>query len=66
VGLRLEGVREGKPADMAGLKGDTIIRMGDKEIKIFMLMEVWEHLERRHNKVVALRDGKEKEFEVKF
>jgi membrane-associated protease RseP (regulator of RpoE activity) len=42
VGLRLEGVREEKPAQIAGLKkGDIIIRMGGKDIKdIYAYMEV--------------------------
>jgi hypothetical protein len=69
AGLRLDGVHEGKPADVAGLKkGDTIIKMGDKEIKdIYAYMEILGTFHKGDTtKVVVLRDGKEKEFEIKF
>jgi len=69
VGLRLEGVREEKPAQIAGLKkGDIIIRMGGKDIKdIYAYMEVLGTFHKGDKtKVTAIRDGNEMEFEISF
>jgi hypothetical protein len=69
VGLRLEGVHEGKPAQLAGLKkGDTIIRMGDKDIKdIYAYMDVLSKLHKGDMTIITvLRNEKKMDFEVKF
>ncbi len=69
LGLRLEGVREGKPAQLAGMKkGDIIIRIADKEIKgIYAYMEVLGTFHKGDKTtLVALRDGKEMVFEINF
>ena len=68
-GLRLEGVREGKPAQLAGMKkGDIIIRMAEKDIKdIYAYMEILGTFHKGDKvNVTALRDGKEIEFEIHF
>lgn len=69
TGLRIDGVREGKPAANAGLqKGDIIMKMGDKEIKdIYAYMEAlstYHHGDK--TEVVVLRNGKEMKFEIHF
>jgi hypothetical protein len=69
VGLRLDGVREGKPADKAGMKkGDIIVKMAEKDIKdIYAYMEVLGTFHKGdQTKVKALRDGKEMEFTIQF
>ena len=69
VGLRLDGVREGKPAEKAGMKkGDVIIKMADKEIKdIYAYMDVLGTFHKGDKtSVTALRDGKEIVFEIIF
>ncbi len=69
VGMRIDGVREGRPAAVAGMeKGDVIIRFNGKEIKdIYVYMEVLGELnEGDKTTLVALRDGEEKEFEIQF
>jgi hypothetical protein len=69
VGLRLDGVREGKPAANAGLmKGDIVIKMGDRDIKdIYVYMEVLGTLHKGDKtKVVVLRGEEEKTFDVQF
>ena len=69
VGMRIDGVREGKPAANAGMqKGDVIISMGGEEIAdIYAYMKV---LSSYHvgdqTKLVVLRDGKEMEITVQF
>jgi len=68
-GLRLDGVREGKPAQMAGMKkGDIITKMAGKDIKdIYAYMEVLGTFHKgQKTSVTALRDGKEMEFEINF
>lgn len=69
VGMRIDGVRDGKPAAAAGMqKGDVIIRMNGKEVKdIYVYMEVLGELHHGDKTtLVALRDGKEQTFDIQF
>ncbi|MDZ4747086.1 MAG: DUF4910 domain-containing protein [Saprospiraceae bacterium] len=69
AGMRIDGVRDGKPAAIAGmLKGDIIMKLGGKEIKdIYAYMEALGTLHKGDKTtLVALRDGKEIEFEIQF
>lgn len=69
AGMRIDGVREGKPAALAGLKkGDIIIRLGGKDIKeIYAYMEVLSTFHKGDKTtLVALRDGKEMQFDIQF
>jgi len=68
-GLRVDGLRDGKPADHAGLKkGDIIMKLGDKDIKdIYVYMDVlstFHHGDKTD--VVVMRDGKEMKFDLQF
>ena len=68
-GMRIDGVREGKPAAVAGmLKGDIIIKLGDTEIKdIYVYMGALSKFHKGDKTtLVALRDGKEVEFTIQF
>ena len=68
-GMRIEGVRDGKPAQVAGLmKGDIIIGMSGKEIKdIYSYMEILGTLHKGDKtNVTVLREEKEMVFEVTF
>jgi hypothetical protein len=68
-GLRIDGVRDNKPAALAGLqKGDTIIRMGDQDISdIYKYMEVLSSFHHGDTtSVVVLRNGKEMKFDIHF
>ena len=68
-GLRLEGVREGKPAHLAGMKkGDIIISMADNDIRdIYAYMKILGTFHKGDKtKVTAIRDGKEMKFEITF
>lgn len=68
-GLQLDGVHEGKPAQLAGLKkGDIIITMGGQDIKdIYAYMHVLGTFHKGDKTTVtALRDGKEMEFKISF
>ncbi len=69
VGMRIDGVREGKPAANAGMiKGDVIMKLAGKDIKdIYVYMEALGTLHKGDKaKLVALRDGKEIEFDIQF
>ena len=69
AGMRIDGVREGKPAALAGMaKGDVIMKLGDKEIKdIYVYMEALSAFHKGDKTtLVALRDGKEVEFTIQF
>ena len=69
VGLRIDGVREDKPAAHAGLqKGDIIIRMGDKEIKdIYVYMEALGAFHKGDKTTVVVKRGEEEKiFEIQF
>lgn len=69
VGMRLDGVRENKPASIAGMqKGDIIIKLGDKDIKdIYVYMSVLSTFHKGDKTtLVALRDGKEMTFQIQF
>jgi hypothetical protein len=68
-GMRIDGVREGKPAALAGLmKGDVIIRLGDKEVNdIYVYMEALGMFHKGDKTtVVVLREEKEMTFDVQF
>ena len=61
-GLRITGVRDGGPADKAGLKnGDRIVRCGNKEVgTIYDYMESMTHFKPGDKlDLVVIRDGKE-------
>ena len=69
VGMRIDGVRDGKPAALAGLlKGDVIIKLAGKDVKdIYVYMEALGTLHKGDKStVVVLREGKEMEFSVQF
>jgi hypothetical protein len=69
AGMRIDGVREGKPAALAGMmKGDVIMKLGGKEIKdIYVYMEALSAFHKGDKTtLVALRDGKEVEFSIQF
>jgi peptidase M28-like protein/PDZ domain-containing protein len=68
-GMRIDGVREGKPADNAGMmKGDIIIKLGDIDVKdIYVYMDALSAFHKGDKtKLVALRDGKEMTFDIQF
>ncbi len=68
-GMRLDGVKEDRPAKIAGIeKGDVIIKMGPYEVKTMMnYMECLGKFEVGQKvKVTVLRDGKEILKEVTF
>jgi len=68
-GMRIDGVREGRPAEKAGMtKGDIIVRIGDIDIKdIYAYMEALGAFQPgEQTTLVALRDGKEVEFAIQF
>lgn len=69
VGMRIDGISEGKPAQKAGLqKGDIVIQIGDHEIKNMMdYMKALSKFEKGNTtKVVVERDNKEVEVEITF
>ena len=69
LGLKIDGVSPGKPAEVAGLKkGDIIIRMGETPIKDMMsYMEALANYDKGDNTiVVVLREGKQIELQVAF
>lgn len=69
AGMRIDGVRDGKPAALAGmLKGDVIMKLGGKDIKdIYVYMEALSAFHKGDKTtLVALRDGKEVEFNIQF
>jgi S1-C subfamily serine protease len=69
VGMRIDGVRDGKPAAVAGMqKGDVIIQFNGKDVKdIYVYMEVLGELKKGdQTTLVALRDGKEMKFDIQF
>ena len=68
-GMRLDGVRDGKPAAMAGLqKGDVLIKLGDMEIAdIQGYMKALASFEKGQTAVVTFtRDGQTLELKVTF
>ncbi len=68
-GMRIDGVREGKTADAAGLeKGDIVIKMGEYPVDDMQsYMKSLSKFEKGESiKVVVLRNGKEVEKEVTF
>ena len=69
AGMRIDGVRDGKPAAVAGMmKGDVIMKLGGKDIKdIYVYMEALSAFHKGDKTtLVALRDGKEVEFTIQF
>lgn len=68
-GMRIDGVREGKPAELAGMKkGDIIITLGGKPIKdIYAYMEILGSFHKGdETSVVVRRDGADLTLKVKF
>lgn len=68
-GFRIDGVRDGQPAELAGMmRGDTIIRMDDIEISdIFTYMEALQQFETGDEVLlIAIREGEEMEFFIIF
>ena len=68
-GMRIDGVRDGKPAQLAGMmKGDIIIEMNGTAINdIYKYMEVLGTFHKGDKtNVKVLRDGKEIVFSVQF
>lgn len=68
-GLHVDGVTEGRPADLAGMQsGDVITKIGDCKIKdIYNYMECLSTLNPKDVRTVTfLRDGKEMSAEVTF
>ncbi len=68
-GLRIDGVREGKPAATAGmLKGDIIIKMdGDDVADIYGYMKILGTFHKGDKTdVVVLREGNEMKFDIQF
>jgi hypothetical protein len=66
-GLKITGVRDGGPADKAGLKdGDRIVRCGQKAVgTIYDYMEIMTQYKPGDQlEVVVIRDGKEVKFDV--
>lgn len=69
AGMRIDGVRDGKPAAIAGMqKGDVIMKLGGKDIKdIYVYMEALSAFHKGDKTtLIALRDGKEMEFNIQF
>lgn len=69
AGMRIDGVRDGKPAALAGmLKGDVIMKLGDMDVKdIYVYMEALSKFHKGDKTtLIALRDGKEMEFTIQF
>ena len=68
-GLRIDGVREGKPAQIAGLmKGDIIVKMdGDDVADIYAYMKILGTFHKGDKTdVVVLREGNEMKFDIQF
>lgn len=68
-GMRIDGVREGKPAEKAGLKvGDIVVKMGDVEVVDMMsyMKALGKFKAGDKTKVTVNRDGKEKTVKVEF
>jgi len=68
-GMRIDGVTDGRPAQLAGLqRGDVIIRIGELPVKdIYDYMEGLSKFEKGQTaKVVILRGGERLEKEVTF
>lgn len=69
IGLKIDGTKEGRPADKAGVsKGDVILKIGN--IKIAGMSEYMDALNFYHKgdevEVIVLRDGVEKRINVLF
>ena len=68
-GMRIDGVREGKPAEAAGMqKGDIIVSLGGKPVKdIYAYMEILGSFKKGDaTEVVVLREDKEMKMKVQF
>lgn len=68
-GMRIDGVTDGRPAQLAGLqKGDIVVRMGNMEVKdIYGYMDGLSKFSKGDTTTVTvLREGKEMPFEVTF
>jgi Zn-dependent M28 family amino/carboxypeptidase len=68
-GMLISGVREGRPAEKAGLEnGDIVIKMGDYEVADMMgyMNALGKFKKGDKTKVIVKRGEKEMEFEVEF
>lgn len=68
-GMRIDGVLDGRPASVAGLKGgDVIIKMGDVEVKdIYDYMEALSNFKQGDTtSVTVMRKDKKLEYDVVF
>ena len=68
-GMLISGVREGRPAEKAGIiDGDVVIKMGEHEVPDMMgyMGALGKFKKGDKAKVIVLRDGKEVEVEVEF
>ncbi len=67
AGMKIDGVTDGKPAQVAGMKkGDIVMKVGDLEIVDMMsYMKALSNFEKgQKTKVVVIRDGKEVTLDV--
>ncbi len=68
-GMRIDGVSEDKPAKEAGiLKGDIVIQLGDSTVSDMMsYMRALSSFQKGdQTKVIILREGEEKSFDIQF
>lgn len=68
-GLKIDGVSDGKPAEVAGIQsGDIVVRMGDQTIDdIYAYMDALSKYKKGDEiEIVFKRDGEEKSTTVKF
>ena len=68
-GMRIDGVREGKPAQTAGIQaGDIVVQMGDIEVVDMMsYMKALSNFQKGDETIVKAKRGKKvKKFKVKF
>lgn len=68
-GLKIDGVKENRPAARAGIqKGDVVVKMGDKQINgMSDYIEVLNAFNKGDTvRIVVIRNGEEKAFEVLF
>lgn len=69
TGMRIDAVKEGRPADKAGiLAGDVVIGMGDHKVRNMMdyMKSLGKFKKGDKCKVAVIRDEKKKHFKVQF
>lgn len=68
-GMRIDGISEGKPAQLAGLKrGDVVVQLGEQKVTDMMsYMKALSAFEKgNETTVIVTRDGTETSFPIKF